>query len=104
MTLTTTARLKLSNVGKSYAGRDVVKDVSLSVEPGQVTCLRNLVGEVALPGTGIATVIGGFKGLGQRPNNTACGGVPRYVFFPETNMLKTVVIPSCCEADLPSKF
>lgn len=32
-------RLKLSNVGKAFAGRSVVDDISLSVEAGQVTCL-----------------------------------------------------------------
>ncbi len=37
--MTTNARLELSNLVKSYAGRDVVKDVSLTVQAGQVTCL-----------------------------------------------------------------
>ena len=37
--MTTETRLKLSGIGKSYDGRDVVRDVDLSVAPGQVTCL-----------------------------------------------------------------
>ncbi|MEM8539043.1 MAG: Fe3+/spermidine/putrescine ABC transporter ATP-binding protein, partial [Pseudomonadota bacterium] len=32
-------RLDIRNLSKAFAGRQVVKDVSLSVMPGQVTCL-----------------------------------------------------------------
>ena len=35
----TTPRLAISNLRKSFAGRCVVDDVSLTVKPGQVTCL-----------------------------------------------------------------
>ncbi len=37
--MTANARLELSNIGKSYAGRRIVSDVSLTVPQGQVTCL-----------------------------------------------------------------
>ena len=37
--MTTETRLKLSGIGKSFEGRDVVCDVDLSIEAGQVTCL-----------------------------------------------------------------
>lgn len=37
--MTSDARLNLSGIGKSYDGRAVVRDVDLSVAPGQVTCL-----------------------------------------------------------------
>jgi iron(III) transport system ATP-binding protein len=35
----TTPRLEIRNIHKAFAGRQVVDDVSLSVMPGQVTCL-----------------------------------------------------------------
>ncbi len=35
----TTPRLEIRNLRKAFAGREVVSDVSLSVLPGQVTCL-----------------------------------------------------------------
>ncbi|MFT4916604.1 MAG: iron(III) transport system ATP-binding protein, partial [Yoonia sp.] len=35
----TTPRLEIRNIHKAFAGRLVVDDVSLSVMPGQVTCL-----------------------------------------------------------------
>ncbi len=37
--MTDTPRLKISHITRSFAGRRVVDDVSLSVMPGQVTCL-----------------------------------------------------------------
>lgn len=35
----TTPRLEIRNIAKSFGGRRVVDDVSLNVQPGQVTCL-----------------------------------------------------------------
>ncbi|MFT6537790.1 MAG: iron(III) transport system ATP-binding protein, partial [Loktanella salsilacus] len=37
--MTATPRLEISHIAKSFGGQKVVDDVSLSVMPGQVTCL-----------------------------------------------------------------
>jgi len=60
----TTPRLAISTLRKSFAGRNVVNDVSLTVMPGQVTCL------LGPSGCGKSTTLRSVAGVEQPDSGT----------------------------------
>ena len=60
----TTPRLTITNLRKSFAGRSVVNDVSLTVRPGQVTCL------LGPSGCGKSTTLRAVAGVEQPDSGT----------------------------------
>ena len=53
-------RLEIRNLKRRFDGRDVVKDVSLNIMPGQVTCL------LGPSGCGKSTTLRMIAGVDQR--------------------------------------
>ncbi|RFA10723.1 ABC transporter ATP-binding protein [Subtercola boreus] len=92
--------LKLSNVGKSYAGTDALADISLQVEPGKVLCLLgdNGAGKSTLikilsgfhtPTTGTVE-IGGKPVVFHSPRDASANGIATVHQYGGTFPLMTV--------------
>lgn len=59
-------RLEISNITRSFGGREVVRDVSLSVMPGQVTCL------LGPSGCGKSTTLRIIAGVDMQDSGKIC--------------------------------